>query len=273
MRKQVDIDKDFKGFNEAFDKLASLLRKDEMSVLDEFLAWVIAQHSYTIKIDNSVYHKEQINAFLNLYNEWVLLQYQKIEKRGYSWFDAFGTFYEDNASSWRRSKKGQFFTPPSICDLMTAITSNSKWEGKSVSDPTCGSGRLILASHAFNPKNYHFGEDIDKTCCMMSALNMMIHGVKGEVVWHDSLNPSSWFDGWTINPQLTRKNPIIHIEKLEKEDSVIFQMWEHRRLEVEAEKAEKAAKLKDYLNEPHKEMNIIFDDDLENQTIIDWGDE
>lgn len=47
-------------------------------------------------------------------------------------------------------------------------------------DPTCGSGRLLLAYHARNPGNYLIGEDINRTCCLMTVCNMLIHGCVGK---------------------------------------------------------------------------------------------
>ena len=69
-------------------------------------------------------------------------------------------------------------------------------------DPTCGSGRLLLAYHARNPGNYLIGEDINRTCCLMTVCNMLIHGCVGEVICHDSLNPGNFVDGWKVNPML-----------------------------------------------------------------------
>lgn len=75
--------------------------------------------------------------------------------------------------------------------------------GQRMGDPTCGSGRLLLAYHARNPENYLIGEDINRTCCLMTVCNMLIHGCVGEVICHDSLNPGNFVDGWKVNPMLT----------------------------------------------------------------------
>ena len=69
-------------------------------------------------------------------------------------------------------------------------------------DPTCGSGRLLLAYHAHNPGNYLVGEDISRTCCMMTVCNMLVHGCVGEVICHDSLQPKAFTDGWKVNQAL-----------------------------------------------------------------------
>ena len=54
------------------------------------------------------------------------------------------------------------------CDLMVLCTqTEEKKTGQRMGDPTCGSGRLLLAYHARNPGNYLIGEDINRTCCLM----------------------------------------------------------------------------------------------------------
>ena len=98
---------------------------------------------------------------------------------------------------------GQFFTPVSICELMVLCTRTEKGAtGKCISDPTCGSGRLLLAYQVHFPGNYLVGEDISRTCCMMTVCNMLIHGCVGEVICHDSLMADKFTDGWKVNPTL-----------------------------------------------------------------------
>jgi len=80
-------------------------------------------------------------------------------------------------------------------------------------------------------------EDIDRTCCLMTVCNFLTHGAVGEVVWHNSLDPGSWFGGWLVNRNLN--NPLHkyygcpHVETLQKEHSFIFQHWEAQKKEAE----------------------------------------
>ncbi|MCB6585463.1 N-6 DNA methylase, partial [Streptococcus gordonii] len=62
------------------------------------------------------------------------------------WFDAFGDLFMAISSKSGRQVNGQFFTPPDICDLMVLCTDSGETAaGKRICDPTCGSGRLLLA--------------------------------------------------------------------------------------------------------------------------------
>lgn len=135
----------------------------------------------------------------NLYNAtimWLEMVAKKIDEGG--WIDVFGNIYEEMyQSKGKSSMLGQFFTPKGLCDLMANM--NGPTDGK-IGDPACGSGRTLLAAYANNKKAYYIGEDIDGISCKMCALNLMIHGAKGRVICHDTLNSPVYFNwGYEIN--------------------------------------------------------------------------
>lgn len=118
------------------------------------------------------------------------------------WLDFFGELYETMyQSKGKASSLGQFFTPPSLCDLMSNIVGEE--EKPVVGDCACGSGRTLLSYMAKNnfPRHaYYVGEDLDTTSVKMCALNLMIHGAQGKVVRHDTLrNPITYDYGFEIN--------------------------------------------------------------------------
>lgn len=118
-----------------------------------------------------------------------------------SWLDFFGGVYEEMyQSKGKASALGQFYTPPSLCDLLAYCS--DPCEGK-INDSACGSGRTLLAAAArsgFPRNNFYMGEDIDIVSVKMCALNLMIHGCKGMVVQHDTLmNPICFDYGFRIN--------------------------------------------------------------------------
>ena len=117
------------------------------------------------------------------------------------WIDFFGEIYEEMYQSNRKaSTLGQFFTPPSVCDIMSEIS--VPVYGR-INDSACGSGRTLLASASasrFSRSNVYFGEDIDSVSVKMCALNLMIHGCRGFVLQHDSIIEKEMFDfGFRIN--------------------------------------------------------------------------
>lgn len=269
------MEKDFKELKTALDKLGYLLHKSEIATFEEFLEYVIAQHSHTITKDLSKSSKEIKTAYFECYSQYVKLQYLKVHKQHKEWFDAFGLYFEIHSSKWSRDKKGQFFTPEPICEFMVRCYVNENMEKETVFDPACGSGRFLLASHAYNPKNYHYGQDVDYTCCLMSVVNMMFHGIQGEVVHGNSLDPDSYFSGWSINPNIVKLKGIPHIEHLEKENSFIFhvsQSHKKERLEelerLEQEKKEELKKC-NFLEIQDKDK-IEFEEDTTNDASFEF---
>lgn len=139
------------------------------------------------------------------------------------WFDGLGIIYETITSKWKSNAMGQFFTPPSLVDIMTQITQGklAKGQGKLISDPACGSGRFLIASHAHAPGNYQCGQDLDPVCAKMSAINMLLHGCVGEVACMNTIT-MEWHFGYEINPHLTYHG-FPSLRKVEKfEDSIFY---------------------------------------------------
>ena len=163
-------------------------------------------------IEGWKFNKQQNADFHAMMYEYMQTMDRMLETR--EWFDAWGDLfmclYANGAG------KEQFFTPMSLVEVMTkACIPNDLGEptlrcgsfGKrhAISDPACGSSRNLLAGHlayqkAYNRNAYLSGEDLDSTCCKMSAVNMMMHGCFGEVVCHNTLTePDVVRAGYIIN--------------------------------------------------------------------------
>lgn len=118
------------------------------------------------------------------------------------WKDFFGGLYEEMYQTrGKASTLGQFYTPEHLCNLLTMCVGTG--DENRINDPSCGSGRTLLAHFAdskFSPKGYYIGEDIDTISVKMCALNMMIHGMRGRAVRHDTLKSPVHFDyGYEVN--------------------------------------------------------------------------
>lgn len=185
-------------------EFAGLNGYDPMNVFTDFLRYVIHGFSPGAPPLKDWRYKRQQNAvFMKMFAEWVRLMQKQLEAA--SWYDALGDLFMALSSRKGQQAQGQFFTPVHICDLMVMCTeTKEKKTGQRINDPTCGSGRLLLAYHVRNLGNYLIGEDISRTCCLMTVCNMLMHGCVGEVIHHDSLVPDSFLDGWYVNPFLTR---------------------------------------------------------------------
>lgn len=85
-------------------------------------------------------------------------------------------------------QNGQFFTPEHVCELMEAILEP---QGETLSDPCCGSGRLMLqglkVARESGNEPIIYANDLSYTCALMCLMNLLYNGARGEVSCGDSL--------------------------------------------------------------------------------------
>lgn len=213
---------------------------DTSRVFDDFLRYVI--QGFTLPnypgLKDWGYTKKQNQAFYLMFV--TLVNGVNRELKSHDWYDAFGRIYEDLiVSKSRRSNSGQFFTPEALCDLMTELTlacGNEKPEGKIISDCACGSGRTLLSFNAECLGNFYVAEDVDRTCAMMTVCNFLLHGMEGEVVWHDSLCPDKFYGAWRvnegINKPMTKYYGLPHVEPIGWDDCILKKMGDKRQAEI-----------------------------------------
>lgn len=167
------------------------------------------------------YKREELEVISQLFAYHILIHEHQTQDGG--WYDMLGDVYMDMAGRSKTSRMGQFFTPAAICDMMTRITVEdpAEAEGKSCLDPCVGSGRMLLAAHAVQPKwRLVAGADLDPICAKMCALNFWLHGVRGEVAHMNTLS-QEWYFAWQTHP-----NPgwpfVTFLDESRKEESVLY---------------------------------------------------
>lgn len=103
--------------------------------------------------------------------------------------DLLGETYEELAMNDRRHF-AQFFTPWHVASFMAMaclgddLDKYTPEKPMKILDPTCGSGRLLLAAAANLPRKFidegrvvFYGVDLDLVCVKMAGLNMRIYGL------------------------------------------------------------------------------------------------
>lgn len=191
-----------KRLNTSFDRLCWSLCTNPDTVFDHFLEFIVNGFLVNGKgLPWWKYTPEQAARFREVFAVWVECSKEILQTR--DWYDFLGYLYENAVAGIRRKQgNGQFFTPIHVVDLMAAITSIDKKPGEILSDPCCGSGRMLLAGHATNPEIIVHGNDLDRTCCLMTVCNLLIHGCRGRVTWGNALVPNDIRQGWLVNPML-----------------------------------------------------------------------
>lgn len=106
----------------------------------------------------SEFHENQIDAFGDAY-EFLM------------------TMYASNAGK----SGGQFFTPQEVSELLARITAADGHEIRSVYDPACGSGSLLLKFSKTigknNPSLKYYGQEINPTTYNLCRINMFLHDI------------------------------------------------------------------------------------------------
>ena len=162
-------------------------------------------------IEGWPFKREQNNRMYEMMYQYIQIMDEQLAHK--QWFDAWGDLFM--ALYANGADKNQFFTPPSLVNMMTEVameglgetTGDVRGFGRRhiINDPSCGSSRNLLAGfskyvYLYDRKPYLSGEDIDSLCCKMSAVNMMMHGCFGEVVCHNTLaEPDKVRLGYIIN--------------------------------------------------------------------------
>lgn len=74
-------------------------------------------------------------------------------------------------------KGGEFYTPSQVSRLLAQIVTEGKTRLKSVFDPTCGSGSLLLRVGDYAQIADYYGQELNQTTYNLARMNMILHGV------------------------------------------------------------------------------------------------
>lgn len=95
--------------------------------------------------------------------------------------DVLGDAYEyliGQFASGAGKKAGEFYTPQQVSTILARIVTSGKRRLRSVYDPTCGSGSLLLrVSREVDHVGDFFGQELNRTTYNLARMNMILHGV------------------------------------------------------------------------------------------------
>ncbi|MCH8049344.1 N-6 DNA methylase [Patescibacteria group bacterium] len=74
-------------------------------------------------------------------------------------------------------KGGEFYTPPQVSRLLAQIVTSGKKKIRSLYDPTCGSGSLLLSVREYADVKDYYGQELNPTTFNLARMNMILHGV------------------------------------------------------------------------------------------------
>jgi type I restriction enzyme M protein len=130
--------------------------------------------------------------------------------------DVLGDAYEyliAQFASGAGKKAGEFYTPQEVSKVLAKLVTTGKSKLKSVYDPTCGSGSLLLrvAKEVDEVSNF-YGQELNRTTYNLARMNMILHDVhyrKFDIKQEDTLeNPQHvdmQFEAIVANPPFSAK--------------------------------------------------------------------
>lgn len=206
-----------------FEKIFENLTKqhDPNKIFNEFLDYVIDINLFTTINQNLDFEGREAD-YMSMFKAWVEITNNALNN-GKEWYDYLGEFYEGVVQTkFKASNRGQFFTPSSVCDMMSELTILERdCSNKFFNDCCCGSGRLLLSSHTRAPGNIMIGADLDDVACKAAVLNFFIHGVRGSIIHMNTLELEC-FGAWRVNNYLGYGLPVPHIELIDPAEAHDF---------------------------------------------------
>ncbi|WP_236974738.1 type I restriction-modification system subunit M [Membranihabitans maritimus] len=137
--------------------------------------------------------------------------------------DVLGDAYEyliSQFASGAGKKAGEFYTPQQVSKILAKIVTTGKSRLKSVYDPTCGSGSLLLRVAKEARIEEFYGQELNRTTYNLARMNMILHDVhyrQFDLTQEDTLeNPQHLdhrFEAIVANPPFSakwkgKKNPL-----------------------------------------------------------------
>lgn len=184
------------NFNKVIDQFS---RKHQVrSIFDDFLLMSVAaftrgQMEKEYLECASRYDKNELALFGQMLGALVM-DYDNATRDNGEWDDILGDWFMQHNSE--ASRMGQFFTPVSLCNLMARMSSDKIVNGI-VNDCSAGSSRNLIAHARLNPQNRfnytYVAQDLDRRCILMSVINYIMFGMKGVVIYMNTLSMQVYF--------------------------------------------------------------------------------
>ena len=163
--------------------------------------------------------------------------------------DVLGDAYEyliGQFASGAGKKAGEFYTPQEVSKILAKIVTTGKQKLKSVYDPTCGSGSLLLrVAREVKDVAMFYGQEMNRTTYNLARMNMILHGVhyrQFDIKQEDTLEHPQHLDDlpfeaivanppfsakWSANPLFTSDDRFSQYGRLAPSSKADFAFVQH----------------------------------------------
>lgn len=126
------------------------------------------------RIGKTVSQRSELIAKVLVHLDKIDFQLQNSE------IDVLGDAYEyliSQFASGAGKKAGEFYTPQEVSQVLAQIVTDGKKQLKSVYDPTCGSGSLLLRVSRYAKVGHFYGQELNNTTYNLARMNMILHDI------------------------------------------------------------------------------------------------
>lgn len=162
--------------------------------------------------------------------------------------DVLGDAYEyliGQFAAGAGQKAGEFYTPQQVSTILAKIVTTRKSKLKSVYDPTCGSGSLLLrVAREVKEVGHFYGQEQNRTTYNLARMNMILHDVnyhRFDIKNEDTLEKPQHLDfkfeaivanppfsaTWSANPILTNDDRFSQYGRLAPGTKADFAFIQH----------------------------------------------
>ena len=162
--------------------------------------------------------------------------------------DVLGDAYEyliGQFASGAGKKAGEFYTPQPVSKVLAKIVTTGKQKLKSVYDPTCGSGSLLLrVAKEVKEVSRFYGQEMNRTTYNLARMNMILHDVhysRFDIKQEDTLEHPQHLDmkfeaivanppfsaKWSASPLLMNDDRFSRYGKLAPQSAADFAFVQH----------------------------------------------
>lgn len=173
-------DEDYEQSNFILDDLGEVLRNIERSTMGKESEEDFDHLFEDLDLTSTKLGKtpKQKNALIAK----ILVHLNKIDFRLQdSDSDVLGDAYEyliGQFASGAGKKAGEFYTPQQVSKILAQLVTTGKERLKSVYDPTCGSGSLLLrVAREVEEVGGFYGQEMNRTTYNLARMNMILHGI------------------------------------------------------------------------------------------------
>ncbi len=165
--------------NYILEDLKSVLNHIEQSTMgteseEDFNALFEDLDLNSTKIGRTVGARNEIIVKILMYLDKIDFKLEEIES------DVLGDAYEYLIAKFAAGAgktAGEFYTPQQISKILAKIVTTGKSKIKSVYDPTCGSGSLLLRVAKEADVSEFYGQELGRTTYNLARMNMILHDV------------------------------------------------------------------------------------------------